>query len=638
MFELVRPGFLLAGALLALVPPVLHLISRRPPERAPLPTARFLTPDPRTRIRVERRPTDLLLLALRSLFVLLLGLAFASPVWAPRRSGTVTVVALDRGAAMAAVWREAVDTARAILAASEGPAILVVFDTAATRLDPGRPSVAALDSLAGAGPGGGPADYAAAFRGLRDAALSAVAAESARAWLVTLPRWGAWPQGLAAVREAAWPGEVGVVEVGLAGGAAGPDTGVAGALRGAPAGDGVAGAAGSSGAGKASGAARRAVVLAPEGRGRFVGAALGALGYEARVLPLSAGSGAAGGDDVAAALADAGVVFVLAAGVGDAMAGIPPGVADALLAAGRAGASVVFSGAPERSPVAEALPWEGGGVRRPGAGLAGGGGAGGGVANLAANPAAAAGGEAADTGSSVGEPSEVPIEGTGGPSASAGLTDVSGTADLAAPGDLFLEPGLVLDGAAERLVGRPREGARVLAAWPDGVAAAAAAPYGAGCLVYLATPAEAGSLPYSPAYPSALRRLARGCDSTWAAGPFGAHGDALPLDAAARGLLRRGRAQAGTTLEGPEAMEATSPDPSVSVDAVPAAVSIPELAAWAGAPPAGRPLTRWVLAVALLVALVETYLAYGRRRPRAPGGGWRGAGARPSAPAREATP
>src|SRR5690606_37062144 len=334
--------------LLALVPPVLHLISRRPPERAPLPTARFLTPDPRTRIRVERRPTDLLLLALRSLFVLLLGLAFASPVWAPRRSGTVTVVALDRGAAMAAVWREAVDTARAILAASEGPAILVVFDTAATRLDPGRPSVAALDSLAGAGPGGGPADYAAAFRGLRDAALSAVAAESARAWLVTLPRWGAWPQGLAAVREAAWPGEVGVVEGGLAGGAAGPDTGVAGALRGAPAGDGVAGAAGSSGAGKASGAARRAVVLAPEGRGRFVGAALGALGYEVRVLPLSAGSGAAGGDDVAAALADAGVVFVLAAGVGDAMAGIPPGVADALLAAGRAGASVVFSGAPER--------------------------------------------------------------------------------------------------------------------------------------------------------------------------------------------------------------------------------------------------------------------------------------------------
>ena len=98
MLEFARPAFLVAGALAALVPPVLHLIARRPPERAPLPTARFLRPDARTRVRVQRRPTDLLLLLLRSAFLLLLGAALAGPSWVPARAGTLEVVLLDRGA------------------------------------------------------------------------------------------------------------------------------------------------------------------------------------------------------------------------------------------------------------------------------------------------------------------------------------------------------------------------------------------------------------------------------------------------------------------------------------------------------------------------------------------------------------
>lgn len=615
MLELGRPGFFLAGALFALVPPLLHLISRRPPERAPLPTARFLTPDPRTRIRVERRPTDLLLLVLRSLFVLLVGLAFAAPVWAPRRSGTATIVALDRGAAMAPAWREAVDTARAILAAAEGPAVLVLFDTAAVRLDPGRATAATLDSLAGAGPGEVGADYAAALRGLRDAALAAVAADSARAWLVTLPRWGAWPRGMAAVREAAWPGALALVEVGWGDGvsplggveggdgrAIGADDGrearAGGERAGAPTrGRTAAAADGADSTGQGPGAAPRAVVLAPEGQGRFVRAALGALGYVVRALPLGLGAGEAGGEAVPAALtaAEADVVFVLAAGLDAATPVVPAQVADALLAIARAGATVVLAGAPEDSPVAEALPWEGGGV-----GVAGGGGAAGG-GETAARSAAAPGGNGRTAG-------ENPV----GESGSPGPT---------APGGLFFEPGLVLDGAAERLPGRPREGARVLAAWPDGRAAAAATRIDAGCLVFLATPVEAGALPFSAAYPAALRRLAQGCEpSSAAGGPFGSAGDALPLDAAARHLLRRGRMELDTTHASPETAGTTSSD------ATPAPVSIAAIAAHVGGAPTGRPLTRWVLAAALILALMETYAAYGRRRAHKPAGGRRGGG------------
>ncbi|HEX6910077.1 MAG TPA: BatA domain-containing protein, partial [Longimicrobium sp.] len=69
MLTLALPGFLLAGTLAMLLPLALHLIRRRPPVRAPLPTARFLVEDPRNAVRVSR-PTDLRLLALRMLLLL----------------------------------------------------------------------------------------------------------------------------------------------------------------------------------------------------------------------------------------------------------------------------------------------------------------------------------------------------------------------------------------------------------------------------------------------------------------------------------------------------------------------------------------------------------------------------------------
>ncbi|HEX2080716.1 MAG TPA: BatA domain-containing protein, partial [Longimicrobium sp.] len=140
MLTLAAPAFLLAGALAMLVPLALHLIRRRPPMRAPLPTVRFLAEDPRNAVRVSR-PTDLPLLVLRMLLLLLLGFALARPAWLPAPEGTSTVVLLERGAAMRGEgWRAAVAEARRSLLATGGQARgeLVLFDTAAVRVPRSR--------------------------------------------------------------------------------------------------------------------------------------------------------------------------------------------------------------------------------------------------------------------------------------------------------------------------------------------------------------------------------------------------------------------------------------------------------------------------------------------------------------------
>ena len=92
------PAFLWAGVIFALAPIALHFLTRRPPVRQPLPTARFLSENPRTQLRLRRRPADLLLLALRVSFALLLGAAFAELTWERRPSGDVRVVLLDASA------------------------------------------------------------------------------------------------------------------------------------------------------------------------------------------------------------------------------------------------------------------------------------------------------------------------------------------------------------------------------------------------------------------------------------------------------------------------------------------------------------------------------------------------------------
>lgn len=252
MLAFSAPAVLLAGALLAIVPLVLHMLARTPPERRPLPTARFLTADRRTRLRL-RPPADRLLLALRVLFLLLLAAAFAQPEWRPDRSGSAVVVLLDAGSAMGEVWDEAVDAAGARVA---GGGSLVVFDTAARTYH--QPDAATLDSIRAAGPSALPGRYLAALGGLR-AAAGTLPAESASAVLVTRPRWDAWSPALPFVREVAWPAAIELVD-------AAPELASAEVRIPEP----------------HTGGPRRARILGPEAHPlrAFVSAALRSLGYE----------------------------------------------------------------------------------------------------------------------------------------------------------------------------------------------------------------------------------------------------------------------------------------------------------------------------------------------------------------------
>lgn len=213
MITFAAPAFLLAGVLAALVPLVLHLIRRRPPTRAPLPTERFLTPDPRTAVRVSR-PTDPLLLALRMLLLVLAGAAFARPAWFPAAKGTREVVLLDRGAGMGSAWPQAVAEARRRLIGPDGRARgeLVTFDSTGTAV-PARRVASALAEMQSASPAKAESRYAAALEAIPAAARELRGADSVRVTLITRPRWGAWSDGLAAVRRAAWPGAIEIVAV-----------------------------------------------------------------------------------------------------------------------------------------------------------------------------------------------------------------------------------------------------------------------------------------------------------------------------------------------------------------------------------------------------------------------------------------
>ncbi|HEX6041984.1 MAG TPA: hypothetical protein VFZ20_28325, partial [Longimicrobium sp.] len=146
-------------------------------------------------------------------------------------------------------------------------------------------------------------------------------------------------------------------------------------------------------------------------------------------------------------------------------------------------------------------------------------------------------------------------------------------------GSMWFGAELELAGAAGRVqAGAPAQGARTVAAWEDGRPAAVARPLGSGCVVFVGAELEGGDLPYQAEYPAALARLARGC-----APSMPSASDARPLDPGAVALLR-GR--------GPAAVAASA----------------------VGASEAGVALGRWVLVAALLIALVETLLAYRRRR------------------------
>jgi hypothetical protein len=325
VLTLAVPAFLVAGALAMLVPLALHLIRRRPPGRAPLPTARFLVEDPRKAVRVSR-PTDLPLLMLRMLLLLLLGFGLARPAWIPAPEGTSTVVLLDRGSAMRGEgWRTAVGEARRSLLGADGEprGELVLFDTAAVRVPRARVTPALFDSLLTADAGGAASDYAAALRAIPPAARELRGADSVRVRMISALTDEGWTAGLAPLRRAAWPGTLDLARVPIARMAA----------------DSAAPAA----------ANLTSVTLAAPGGG-FVATALAAVGMEGPRLSPSG------------ALPAAATVYVL-------LNAPSASVAAQLLERARAGATLVVTPGAVAEPLRAALPWTGG------AGLVRGGGA-----------------------------------------------------------------------------------------------------------------------------------------------------------------------------------------------------------------------------------------------------------------------
>jgi hypothetical protein len=145
-------------------------------------------------------------------------------------------------------------------------------------------------------------------------------------------------------------------------------------------------------------------------------------------------------------------------------------------------------------------------------------------------------------------------------------------------GSMWFGADLRIGGAAERVSGGPGVGARTVAAWDDGRPAVGAMRMGRGCLVFVGTALEGGDLPFQAEYPAMLGRLARGCESQDESTID------RPLDSGALQVLR-GRGAS-----------------SIAANRLGAA--------------GGIAFGRWLLAAALLVALIETLLAYGRRAPR----------------------
>ena len=172
------PGFLLAGVFFAALPILLHLLSRRPPAREPLPTARFLARDARTLLRLRRRPTDLPLLLVRVLFAITLAAAFAGITWTGQRSGAARVILLDAGADTLVNWDVARDEARRLESEVNSDTEPVIL---AYGLSSGHQIVSVAD-LEGLQRSERPASAQAGLRALRST--------------VSASRWGPWrPSG-----------------------------------------------------------------------------------------------------------------------------------------------------------------------------------------------------------------------------------------------------------------------------------------------------------------------------------------------------------------------------------------------------------------------------------------------------------
>lgn len=198
------PGFLVAGSVFALLPLVLHLLSRRPPHRQPLPTARFLREDRRTLLRMSTRPSDVPVLVVRTLFALALGAAFAGVTWSAERSGEAALILVDVEAA-ADVGLDSLLTAVQHARSTIGD-VREVRVVAYARDDAGRLRTA-VDPVELVEAIGAPTTTAAdAFGALRAAFAEDGSFESATARWVFQPTWRQWATGVGLTREAYWPG------------------------------------------------------------------------------------------------------------------------------------------------------------------------------------------------------------------------------------------------------------------------------------------------------------------------------------------------------------------------------------------------------------------------------------------------
>ena len=169
MLTFLSPLFL-AGAALAAVPIVLHLLKREPEARVKFAAVRLLKQAPVEHTE-KRHLRELLLLALRIAALLLLALAFARPFFATGAalgSSGLTIVALDRSYSVSAPGRfeRAKQLAKdAIAGAPAGDLVGVVTfaDEAEIAAKPSADRVLAAAAIDQAAPGFGATRYRAAL-------------------------------------------------------------------------------------------------------------------------------------------------------------------------------------------------------------------------------------------------------------------------------------------------------------------------------------------------------------------------------------------------------------------------------------------------------------------------------------------
>ncbi len=136
---ILSPWWLAGGAVAALALVGLHLLAIGRPAPLLLPTARFVPQRSARARRLARRPTDLLLLAVRVATVLLAATALARPVRTPPRRAVARVIVADRSRAVADA-RAVRDSVRALAGAGD---LLVAFSERAA-----APVVLPIDAAA----------------------------------------------------------------------------------------------------------------------------------------------------------------------------------------------------------------------------------------------------------------------------------------------------------------------------------------------------------------------------------------------------------------------------------------------------------------------------------------------------------